>query len=646
MKNTFPIYLLLFGLGMYITQAQNVITNTSDSLYNLSRDKDLPVNQRIEHINTAIQLTDKSILKLKYLSYKAAVYGNNNRSANAIAVSQNLFNEAQKVNDTFYMAKANYKLGLNYKHQHIYDSSYYYFHLANKGFSQIKDSLNWSKSLNNLGHLNYINGNYYNTEKQSVDALKIVPKNNKKLRYQLQMQLGISSRELQDYDSATTWYLMALKNSLTSIDSSNVYNSLGIKEQYLENHNQAINYFNKALLIETNNTTNQLRIRSNKTFSEGILNNKMAISDLVALSQQRFNNNDLLGSYSTTIQLVKLLQYQNKNNEAISYAQKAYTLAIRINSAEAKIESLGYLIDLKSINNKEATQFKHLVDSIAKAKVKLRTTFDKIQFQTENKENENLQLRADNTEQELLTQKANTRNWLLAFGLLALCISAFFIWRRYKSEAKAKHIISEQKIQIEKLQREFHHRLKNDFRSINSFIGLVQKQFPNTEFKERLNELKNRVTSMFKVHEILLKEDDITQVKAHPYLLELSQNVEDKYKDNNITLSCNVDKTETIIADKAIPFGIVLNEFVTNSYKYAFDENGGEITIDFKSDKDNHHLTLKDSGKGLPKDFDIDNLRSLGMSIIPMFADLHNGSYQLDGSNGVCLILTLPKKIA
>ena len=234
----------------------------------------------------------------------------------------------------------------------------------------------------------------------------------------------------------------------------------------------------------------------------------------------------------------------------------------------------------------------------------------------------------------------------MALGLLALSISAFFIWRRYKSEAKAKHIISEQKIQIEKLQKEFHHRLKNDFRSINSFINLVQRQFSDTEFKERLNELKNRVTSMFKVHEILLQEDDITQVKAHPYLLELSQNIKEKYKDQNIKLTCNVDETETIIADKAIPFGIILNEFVTNSYKYAFDKDGGEITIDFKSDKDNHHLTLKDNGKGLPKDFNIDNLRSLGMSIIPMFADLHDGSYQLDGTNGVSLTLTLPKKVA
>jgi two-component sensor histidine kinase len=151
---------------------------------------------------------------------------------------------------------------------------------------------------------------------------------------------------------------------------------------------------------------------------------------------------------------------------------------------------------------------------------------------------------------------------------------------------------------------------------------------------------------MFKVHEILLQEDDITQIKAQPYLLELSQNVEAKYKDRNITLKCNVNDTETIVADKAIPFGIILNEFVTNSYKYAFDEKGGEITIDFSSDENNHNLILKDNGRGLPKDFDINTLYSLGMSIIPMFADLHDGSYQLDGTNGVSLTLTLPKKAA
>jgi two-component sensor histidine kinase len=232
------------------------------------------------------------------------------------------------------------------------------------------------------------------------------------------------------------------------------------------------------------------------------------------------------------------------------------------------------------------------------------------------------------------------KNLYLLLSLLALLVILLFVIFYFNNKLR------KQKNLVESLQKEFHHRLKNDFRSINSYIGLVQRQFTNTTFKERLNELKNRVTSMFKVHEILLQEDDITQVKAHPYLLELSKNVEDKYNNKNIKVTCNVDKAEIIVADKAIPFGIVLNEFVTNSYKYAFDDKGGEISIDFKSDTDNHYLTLKDNGKGLPDDFNIENLRSLGMSIIPMFADLYDGSYQLNGSNGVSLTLTLPKKVA
>lgn len=340
-----------------------------------------------------------------------------------------------------------------------------------------------------------------------------------------------------------------------------------------------------------------------------------------------------------------------KVKKAQEYSEKALELAqeYNINQLIKSVSKNLSEIYLKQKKYDDAYKYLNMAyvysDSLLKENYNKQIVEISTKYETEKKEKELAEQKVFTQKQEILTQKANTRNWFLAFGLIALSISAFFIWKRYKSEAKAKLIISEQKTQIEKLQKEFHHRLKNDFRSINSYIGLVQRQFTDTNFKERLNELKNRVASMFKVHEILLQEDDITQVKAHPYLLELSQNVENKYNNENIKVICNVDKTETIVADKAVPFGIVLNEFVTNSYKYAFDDNGGEIRIDFESDADNHYLTLKDNGKGLPDDFNIENLRSLGMSIIPMFADLYDGNYQLDGSNGVSLTLTLPKKL-
>lgn len=267
-------------------------------------------------------------------------------------------------------------------------------------------------------------------------------------------------------------------------------------------------------------------------------------------------------------------------------------------------------------------------------------------FQTEQKERELTEQKLATQQQQLLTQKANNRNWLLTIGLLGLLISAFFIWRKYKSESRSKAIITKQKTEIEKLQREFHHRLKNDFRSINSFISIVQRQFSDKEIVDGLAELKNRVASMFKVHEILLEDKDITQVKAQPYLIELTQNIEEKYNRKDIKIIVDVDDKETIIADKAIPFGIILNEFVTNSFKYAFDEKGGQINIGFKSDSQNHHLTIKDNGIGLPKDFDLNKLKSLGLSIIPMFTNLHGGSYELLGTDGVTLNLTLPKQVA
>jgi len=442
-----------------------------------------------------------------------------------------------------------------------------------------------------------------------------------------------------------------------------VYESLSEANFNLKNEEEGFKYYVKA--IETSKKT---------FFYNGLINPLWIISSHISISETKnklllervyqdakeikgISNqiNDQQSYYSIQMILANLEYGSNKLKESQNLAQQI------IDSSKSKTQKVDietikqayYLLEKINVKNKDYknayinSEKRYTIrDSLYDNKYHNQLSSLDVKYQTEKKEKQLAQQKIATQEQELLAQKANIRNWLLVIGLLAVLVSTFFIWRRYKTEAKAKHIISEQKTQIEKLQKEFHHRLKNDFRSINSYIGLVQRQFTDTNIKERLNELKNRVTSMFKVHEILLQEDDITQVKAHPYLLELSQNVEDKYSNENIKVTCNVDATETIVADKAIPFGIVLNEFVTNSYKYAFDENGGEINIDFKSDNDNHYLTLKDNGKGLPDDFNIENLRSLGMSIIPMFADLHDGSYQLDGSNGVSLTLTLPKKVA
>lgn len=643
MRLVVPLIILLLYCSSALGQ------NNALEFFEKSKNSQLTLNERIKYIDQAILLEKDATQELKYISYKSAIYSNAKDYDKSRVIATQLLGKSQKLKDSIYAAKAQYKLGYYYLKDYILDSSYLYFFKANKLYEQLQDSVGQAKTFNNLGYIHTLNGNYYSAEKMSVKGFELSQHFTQKkisyIPYELSMQLGICSKELNDLEASLFWYNKALRFSRNSLDSSNVYNSLGVREQYKGNHQEAIKNFKKGLSFSGLSATHKLRLESNKIYSEIIENDLSNIDSLESKMYQRLSLKDIAGAYSSAIQLTKISSHKN-TGKSIKYAEKAFEYAKRIGSPEARQESLSYLIDLKSNPSLEAKIYKNITDSLQNVRRQRQSTFDKIQFQTKEKEQQLAFQKLATQEQQLLTQKANMRNWLLAIGLLALLISSFFIWRLYKNEAESKKIISEQKAQIEILQREFHHRLKNDFRSISRFIGLVQKKFPDTEFQERLGELKNRVISMFKVHEVLVNEDDITRVKASTFLKDLSNNVETKYREDSISLICKIDENETIVADKAIPFGVVLNEFVTNSYKYAFDKSGGEITIQFNSDDHNHHLTLSDNGKGLPNNFDIENIRSLGLRIIPMFAELHDGSYTLKGDNGVQLTLTLPKKVA
>lgn len=272
-------------------------------------------------------------------------------------------------------------------------------------------------------------------------------------------------------------------------------------------------------------------------------------------------------------------------------------------------------------------------------------------YQTEKKEKENLQLKADNTEQALLTQKANTRNWILGLGILLLGVSAFFIWRRYKAETKAKQIISNQKDEIEQqknivetLQKELHHRMKNNLSFIDLFINLAKGRFEDKAYQNKLNELQNRMRSMFEVHKQLFKKDDITTVQAKNYIDTLVKNVKQAYEKDSITITNTTNEKETLLANTSFPIGLIVNEFVTNSYKYAFDDQKeGTINIVLTSLDNIYKLSLKDNGKGLSKDFDINELDSFGLETIQLLTKEYGGTFEIDGTNGVTMNITLPK---
>jgi len=303
-------------------------------------------------------------------------------------------------------------------------------------------------------------------------------------------------------------------------------------------------------------------------------------------------------------------------------------------------KSLYYLKKYKAIN-----------DSILIRQRDSNVSEIETKYQTEKKEKENLQLKADNAEQVLSLEKEKNNKWILGSGLLSVSLLSLVFWKKYKSEEKAKKIITlqkdeivEQKEVIETLQKDLHHRVKNNLAIINRFIDVVKEEFNNEAFDAKLIELQNRISSINEVHQQLYNNNDATKLGLKKYIDKLKQNIENTFSNENITVKQSIDDCVNLKADKSFPVGLIINEFLTNSFKYAFpDSEKGIISININESVNHYNIELADNGKGFPKGFEGSNSKTFGLRIMKLLTQQINGTFNIDGSNGVKLNIQFPK---
>jgi len=146
------------------------------------------------------------------------------------------------------------------------------------------------------------------------------------------------------------------------------------------------------------------------------------------------------------------------------------------------------------------------------------------------------------------------------------------------------------------LTKELHHRVKNNMQFIISLYRLKLNENINSEVDEKLKDVENSIKAMSNIHEILYEREDLEDVNTNEYFNTLIEEIQTTYRDKNIdiVLDCNVN----LDIQKAIYCGIILNELVTNSFKYAFENDKGRINILLQKQSNKNLLTIKDNGKG------------------------------------------------
>jgi PAS domain S-box-containing protein len=213
---------------------------------------------------------------------------------------------------------------------------------------------------------------------------------------------------------------------------------------------------------------------------------------------------------------------------------------------------------------------------------------------------------------------------------------------RRKAEEQLKASLQEREI----LLREVHHRVKNNLAAIVGLLDMQRRLLGDREGQGILAELGGRIRSMALIHEKLYRAENLARINFDDYLRALTSHLQTSFGSPGLVCRAAAKGVEMPL-DLAVPCGMIVNELVTNSMKYAFPTGrpavGGEpcrISIEATAEAGNYCLIVADNGVGLPPGFDWRSAETLGMLLVRMLG-CHQlgGSYQVEQESGLCFTL-------
>ena len=241
--------------------------------------------------------------------------------------------------------------------------------------------------------------------------------------------------------------------------------------------------------------------------------------------------------------------------------------------------------------------------------------------------------------------KEKSLRWSLLAGAGVLLLSGISIFVLYKKQKKKNTIIQKQATDLEVLMKEIHHRVKNNLQVVSSLLDLQSHTITDSQASAAVKEGKNRVQSMALIHQNLYSEGNIKGIMVKEYISSLVQSLSDSYNITNdkVKININIDDLNLDV-DTMIPLGLVLNELVSNSFKYAFKENHpGILNILLQEKNEKLHLKVSDNGCGFPAGMDVKSAKSFGLKMIKAFAQKLKASLDIYNSDGAVVEMQISK---
>jgi len=211
-------------------------------------------------------------------------------------------------------------------------------------------------------------------------------------------------------------------------------------------------------------------------------------------------------------------------------------------------------------------------------------------------------------------------------------------------KSKSKQLIESKNEENELLLKELHHRVKNNLQVIYSLINLQKRRLDSPELHQSLSMVQNRIKTMSLVHQNLHENDNLKEVNLESYIKTISDYLKSLYfrEEKEISIQLDIENSIELSMDKAITIGLLINEILSNSLKYAFKgRQEGLITIDVQKLHSGIQMKIQDNGIGfMPEQL---NSKSLGLYLIENLVKQIQGKYELETFEGTTYLIYFNK---
>lgn len=174
-----------------------------------------------------------------------------------------------------------------------------------------------------------------------------------------------------------------------------------------------------------------------------------------------------------------------------------------------------------------------------------------------------------------------------------------------------------------------------------SMINLQARHVKDPNALEVMQAIKGRVRSMSILHERLYQHEDLASINLQDYLEDICRGLYATYGISRQQIMLHMEIPSIMVeADTALSLGLILNELVSNSLKYAFPGKTGELHISIQPhDERFHTMIVRDNGVGLPADFEERRQKSFGLQLVASLAQKLQGNVEYKNNNGTNSIL-------